>query len=379
MRKKKLCFVSMSFPPEFLGGTNLFHKNLIKYIHSKHKNIIVSWVYFGKENKRDFKDEVNYIELKVDNFFSSSLFWKGLMLNRFFKKNYFDVINARTGFWIHLYPKKKNQRIVQTFHGTRFYFNKNHYKRLNLIKKTLLLVFLSFNWITDMPSKKSDKLICVSEKVKKQVQKLYGKRKNIVVIRTGVDLKNFKVRNKNKIKEKLGFDKENSYGLYIGRGGYWTKGLDRAINLSEEIYKKNKKYRLIVIGSDLKKVKHLIDKKFVIYVKEVEREKMMLYYNVADVFFCLSRYEGGSPTLVVSEAMASGCLLVCSKDSEQEIIKDEKNGLIIKEFGKKEAKEILDILDNKKKKEEIIKNSTKTIKEISLEKWGERYLDALMK
>jgi len=79
-------------------------------------------------------------------------------------------------------------------------------------------------------------------------------------------------------------------------------------------------------------------------------------------FFCMSRYEGGAPTLVTSEAMASGCLVVCSKDSEQEIIEDKKNGLIIEEFGEKDAEKVLEILKDKKKKEEMIKNSIKNNK-----------------
>lgn len=378
MRKKKLCFVSMSFPPEFLGGTNLFHKNLIDYIHSKHKGIGISWVYFGKKNKRFIKRDVEYFELKANNLFSSSLFWKGFMLNKFFRKNYFDIINARTGFWIHLYSKKKNQKIIQTFHGTRVYFNKNHYERLNLIKKILLLAFLPFNWITDMPNKKSNKLICVSEKVKRQVQTLYGKEKKIVVIRTGVNLKDFKFRDKIKIKEKLGLNKKNIYGLYVGGGGYWTKGFDRAVEISKEIHNLNKNYRLIVVGADYKKTRHLLGEEFIIYKEEVGRKEMPYYYNSADFFFCLSRYEGGAPTLVVSEAMASGCLVVCSKDSEQEIIHDGKNGLIINKFNKEYAKKIMKILGDKKEKEKIIKNSIKTIKELSLEKWGEKYLKELV-
>ena len=166
-----------------------------------------------------------------------------------------------------------------------------------------------------MPSKKTDKFICVSEKVKKQVEKLYGKRKNIVVIRTGVNLKDFKIRNKTKTKIKLNLNPKKFYGLYVGGGGYWTKGLDRVIKLAGEINKINKKFKLIVIGPDEKKVKYLINKNFVIFLKNVPRKKMPYYYNASEVFFCMSRYEGGAPTLVVSEAMASGCLIVCSKDS----------------------------------------------------------------
>jgi glycosyltransferase involved in cell wall biosynthesis len=363
----------MTCSPEFLGGTNLFHKNLIKYIHSKHPNNQISWIYFGEKNKRFMENNIEYIELRANNFFSASLLGKIFNLSNFFKKNYFDVINTETGLWIHLYPKIKNQRIVQTFHGTRFYFNKNHYRRLSLIKRTLLLSILPLNWLTDIPSKKTKKIICVSEKVKRQVEQLYGKKKNLIVIRTGVDLKKFKVRNKNKVKEKLGFEKKNNYGLYIGGGGYWTKGLDRAVKISEEMYKLNKHYRLIVIGPESEKVKHLLREKSVIYLKNISRKDIPYYYNLVDFFFCMSRYEGGAPTLVTSEAMASGCPVICAKSAEQEILENGKNSLILENFGKEEAKKILNLLKNEKRKKLLIRNALSTIKNLSLEKWGRKY------
>src|SRR5690606_8885140 len=138
-------------------------------------------------------------------------------------------------------------------------------------------------------------------------------------------------------------------------GGYWTKGFDRAVKLGKEIYKLDKKFKLLVIGPDYKKVKHLLNEPFIIFLKDIPRGKMPLYYSASDIFFNMSRYEGGAPTLVTSEAMASGCLLVCSKDSEQEIVKDGENSLIISEFGKKDAKRVTDIFKNKKEKDKIIK------------------------
>jgi len=376
MKKLSICFASLHGSPEFLGGGSLFHKNLINYIYSKHKNIKISWVYSGKENRIYHKDNVEYIELKSNKLQSPLLLRENFALAKFFKKNYFDVINTLTGMWTYFYKKKEKQRIIQTFHGTTYYFYKNHLERLSSIGKILMLPMLAISWLISLPHKKNtDKIICVSEKVKRQVEKLYGKIKNTIFIRTGVDLKYFKVRNKNIIKEKLNLNKEYIYGLYVGRGGYWTKGLDRVIELSKEIYKLNKNYKLIVVGADYKKVKHLLNEKFIVYFEKIERNKMPYYYNVSDIFFCLSRYEGGAPTLVVSEAMASGCLIVCAKSAEQEIIEDEKNGLIINKFGKEEADKILKNLNNKK----IIKNSIETIKNISLEKWGKNYLNALIK
>jgi glycosyltransferase involved in cell wall biosynthesis len=244
-----------------------------------------------------------------------------------------------------------------------------------------MLPLLIFGKIIEKPPiKKCDKIICVSDKVKNQIEELYGKRDNLVVIRTGVDVKDFKIRKKNEIRKKLNLEQDKIYSLYVGKGGYWTKGLDRTIKLGEEIYKLNNNFRLICIGPDYKKVKSIIEnKEFVIFMENVPREKMPLYYSASDIFFCLSRYEGGAPTLVVSEAMASGCLLVCSKDSEQEIISDGKNGLIVEKFNDEDAKSILEILKNKKKKEKIVQNEIITIKKLTLEKWGKEYIKELLK
>lgn len=378
MEKKKICFVTINGSPDFLGGYSLYHKNLIEYIKTNHISLDVSWVYFGKENRIYDKEGVHYFELKLNKINSFMQIGKHFLLAKFFRKNYFDIINSVGGIWTFFYKKRENQKIIQTFHGTVYYFNKNQLKRFNILKRILLSPILLLSWILERPHKKTDKVICVSEKVKRQTERLYGKRKNTFVVRTGVNLDNFKPRNKERTKRQLHLDEKKFYSLYVGGGGYWGKGLDRAVRLSEEIYKENENYKMIVIGADYNKVKKIIDnKKSLILLKNVPREKMPLYYSSSDIFFCLSRYEGGAPTLVTSEAMASGCLLVCSKDSEQEIIENNKNGLIIEGFDKSDAYNIMKILKDKKKKNEIIKNSIKTIKELSLEKWGEKCINLL--
>ena len=361
--------------PKFLGGYSLYHKNLIKCIKKNYKNLDISWVYFGDKNQSYISEEVRYFELKSNKLQSFMFLGRFILLAKFFEKNNFDIINTIGGPWTFLYKKKQGQKIIHTFHGTAYYFNKNHFRRFNLLQKILFSPLLLISLIQERPHKDADKIICVSEKVKRQVKNLYGKRKNIIVVRTGVDLKEFKIRGKRGAREKLSLDLNKIYGLYIGGGGYWTKGLDRAVELSGEIYKKNKDYRLIVVGSDLKKTKHLVNKKFVIYVEKSERKDMPFYYSASDFFCCMSRYEGGAPTLVVSEAMASGCLLICSKDSEQEIIKDKENGLIINEFGKEEVKKILKNLGNEK----IISNAKKTVEKLSLEKWGKKTMEVLLR
>jgi glycosyltransferase involved in cell wall biosynthesis len=389
--KKSICFINAT-NPNFLGGVSLYQKYLIDFLDKKKFDI--TWIYKGDINRKYKKEGINYIEIKVP--FKPtrlSLIIREIIFNkkvkRYLENNYFDIINthAVSGYWLKNYKKKKNQKIIHTYHGLTIPYYKVQLKMLGFLKRIIFSCFLLpyAYFIEKPPIKKADKIICVSEKVKKQVERVYRKRKNIFAIRTGVDINKFKPKNKNKIRKDLGLRKDFIYGLYVGKGGYWIKGLDRAVKVSEEIYKKNKKFRLIVLGADITKrgIKNLIKKEFIIYKQEINREKIPHYYSASDLLFCLSRYDGGAPTLVVSEAMASGCLVICSQSSEQEIIKDGKNGLIIgncdEGVSRKEIEKILNVLMDKNKKPEIVKESIKTIKDISLDKWGGKYLEVLTK
>lgn len=357
---KKVCFVTHS-PPDQLGGLSLFHKNLLNYL--KTKNLDITWAYFGDRNIRYKKENITYIEIKK-SIFQIKVVENNYKIKRFLKKNYFDIVFSTGGPWAYFYLKPPEQKLIHIYHGTVYYFTKNHMKRFGLFKKILFIPILYLCKLAELPSWDRDEIICVSDKVKKQVEKLYGEDK-IKVIRTGVDLNEFKPGNAKT--KKL-------YGLYIGGGGYYTKGFDRAIKLSKEIYKLNKSYKLIVIGPDETKVKELLNEEFVIFLRDVSRDKIKYSYNAASIFFCMSRYEGGAPILTVSEAMASGCMIVCSKDSNQEIIKNNHNGIIINSFGQSSAKRILNAPSKK-----LIKNSLKTIQKLSLESWGDKFLEIIKK
>lgn len=378
-RKLKICFVNGA-NPNFLGGISLYSKNFIKFL-DKNK-FEITWIYKGNKNKIYSKEGIKYIELKITKKPIIEEFCFNKKVKKILDKEYFDIINSHAvwGSWMKNYSKKENQKIIHTYHGVTYYFFKNHLKRFKGLKRYLTKLLLLYSKIIERPPiKKADKIICVSEKVKDQIEKLYGKNKKLTVIRTGVDNKEFKSMSREVARKKVSLEKKGIYGLYVGRGGFWTKGLDRAVNLARELNKLNKNFKLIVIGPDKGKVGNLLSESFIISPKSVPRELVPTYYSSSDILFCMSRYEGGAPTLVVSEGMQSGCLVVCSKDSNQEIINDSKNGIIIDHFNSEDAKKILKILKDKNKLKMIIKNSKKEIKNLSLEKWGKEYLKTLIK
>jgi len=379
---KKICIISAD--PEFLGGISLHTWNMINIL-KKNDSYELFWIYGGKKDRIYKKEKITFVELKLSLKYPLNEILFNFKVKKFLDKNKFDLINSHAiwGLWTKFYKNNKNQEVIHTYHGSTYHFFKNHLERFNLIKKILLSPILFFSYfIEKSPWKKVDKIICVSQHVKTEFENLYGKRKNTFVIRTGVDLNQFKRINKKIARKKLNLNYEKTYGLYVGRGGYWRKGLDRAIELSKNIYDLNKNYNLIVVGPDYKKVKHLIDEPFIKYIETGTRELLPYYYSGCDLFFFLSRYEGGAPTLVTSEAMASGCFIIFSEDSKQEIIENEKEGIII-DFNncdyKKESERILKILNDKNKLKKIIGNSLKKIKEFSTEKWASEYSSVLFK
>lgn len=376
---KKICFISGS-SPKFLGGTSLYQRNLINYTNTKKIDLEFTWISPGDKNRKYMFEGIRYIEIKSIKYPFLKEFDFARKVKRIILKKHFDIINthANWGHCLKNYKNKKSQKIIHTYHGVTLPYMKIQFERFGKIKylfyPTLPFIYL----LEKYPMKKADKIICVSKKVKKDLEFLYGKRKNISIIRTGVDLSQFKKIPKNTSREKLNIKKNKIYGLYSGIGGYWNKGLDRAISIGKEMYEQNKNFRLIVIGADKSKCKKYLDNTFVEYKGLIKRKDLPKYYSAADFFFSLSRYEGGAPTLALSEAIASECLVICSKDSNPEILKHKKDCLIIDGYNSRDAKKILNLLQDEKKIKKMKKIAKEKIRYLSLEKWGKRYSKILL-
>ena len=377
---KKICFISGS-SPSFLGGISLYQRNLIDYAKKKKLNLDFTWIYPGSENKKYILEDIKCFEVKSNKIPFLREFDFSRKTRRIIDKENLDILNthANWGYCLKRYVKKKDQKITHTYHGVTLPYLKIQLKKFGFLKRSLLSpILLAAYFLEKPPMKKADKIICVSEKVKKELQQIYPSKNNMEVIRTGVNISQFKEISKERTRKDLGLPKEKIYGLYSGREGYWNKGLDRAVSIGKEIYKNNNNFRLIVIGSNEAKCRKYLQEEFIIYKGVIERKEISKYYSACDFFFFLSRSEGGAPTLVVGEAMASGCFIVFSKDSTQDIITNEREGLIVDSFGEKSAKKILEILNDEKKLKKIKESAKKKIKEFDLNSWGNKYFKVLL-
>ena len=373
--KMRICLVE-GIDPSYLGGISRYVNNLLPAL----KDLDVTWIYRGNQDKEYLKDNVKYIEIKTPKIQLLNDFIFNYKCKKFLEKENFDLINSHAtwGFWMKRYSREKKQRIIHTYHGSTYFFFKNHLKRYGFLKKTVLSPILVQSKIIEKPPwDNADRIICVSNHLQKELEILYGKRKEIHVLRTGVDLKSFKVCSRLNARKFLDLESKKKYGLYVGRGGFWTKGLDKVIQLSEEMHREDPDYTLLVVGADESRAGDMLKKNFIQVFPPADRQKLPYYYNAADVFFSMSRCEGGAPTMVTSEAMASGCLIVTNREANQEIFSDGRNGIVLSRDYQFEARRMLGILRNSKEKNFLISNSLKTIKKLSIESWREEYLKIL--
>lgn len=368
----KICMIGAD--PNMLGGVSIYMKNVVEQL--KRDNHI-TWVYPGKEDGRYTKDGVLYVSIKTKPSIFSYAF--NHAVEKFVRDSHFDIINSHAiwGHWMR--EMYLTERIVHTYHGSTFHFYRNHFKRTGTIFKLKAIAGALFGeHIEKAPWKRADAVICVSDKVKEQLEALYGKREDVYVCRAGVDLRAFKPLKSKDLENIPKLGKNGPLGLYVGGGGYWTKGLDRTIEIGKEIYRRDASYRLWIIGSDEDKVRHLLDPRFCTLIKNIPRENMPAYYNAADVFFCMSRYEGGAPTLVTAEALASGCLVACSSDSRQEVVDGDKDVLIFDTKGhaweNTAAFMIMNTLSNKKELRRRLRNSRKLIQRFDAKKQTKNYI-----
>jgi glycosyltransferase involved in cell wall biosynthesis len=220
--KPKLCIILAS-DPNFLGGLSTYQKNLISYLKEVFE---IYYIFRGDEDKQVKERDFTSVQIKSPRIeFLGNLIFE-FKVRSFLKKNKFSIINSHglSGLWMIFFRKTKDTQIVHTYHGSTYHFYKNHLKRFSLLKRILFYPSLLFPYLIErQPMKRADKTIFVSEHIKKELTKLHGPAKKMRVIRTGVNLKIFKKRNREEIIKKLGLDNDKSYGLYIGRGGFWTK------------------------------------------------------------------------------------------------------------------------------------------------------------
>lgn len=140
------------------------------------------------------------------------------------------------------------------------------------------------------------------------------------------------------------------------------KNIDKVVKASDKF----ENIELTVIGSGPQKLEKISDKP--IFLGQISREEVLGKMRESDVFILPSKNETFG--MVYLEAMASGCITVCSQnDGVDGIIKDGVNGFLCNDVEETIAR-IIDFED----KDLILENSYKTIKNYTDELVANHYL-----
>lgn len=174
------------------------------------------------------------------------------------------------------------------------------------------------------------------------------------------------------IDEKIIFEKKFSQGAPLKV--LTCANLIKRKNIDKLVVAVNEDFELTVIGDgkEFKKLKNT-KRANLKFLGRLSREKVLEQMQKSDIFVLPSVKETFG--MVYLEAMASGCVVVCTKnDGIDGIIKDNENGFLCRPTVDGIKETLLKIKDNKNL-DEIVKNSLSTVKEYTQEKSAKRYLD----
>jgi len=211
----------------------------------------------------------------------------------------------------------------------------------------------------------SDKVIVVSNFLKKLAMKIGVQEERIKVIYNSIDFLDIIGDSKVDLKKELNIT--DKVILTNARLTPW-KGVDMLIKIMPQLIKKYEKIRFIIIseGPERKNLEKLaVDldvEEHVFFAGRVSRELVVEYLKISDVFVLNTNYEGMSHVLL--EAMKVGVPIITTKaGGNPETIKDKETGLLVDYRDKKQwIKTIELVLDNPELSKKLVDNAKEDLK-----------------
>lgn len=324
-------------------------------------------VYFAIPMEGDISERLENRKIKkivYNNGRLNTISFQGARnLLKVIKKNKFDIIHAHSSSIPGLLGKIAEVKLkIETRHGL-FYSDA---ELENLSKKRFLFEYFKKFY--------HDVIITVSENDKKRLVKYfkYGEDK-LINIYNGIDVENLK---------KYSWQKnlnDKSGNFLIGNVGRFTyqKNQELLLNVFFKLINKFPHLRLQIIGegelkSDL--LNQINKLQLNNYVEIIPYQKNIYDYIAKfDLMVMTSRFEG--IPLVVLEAMAIGTPVLSSDvGGVNEVIKDNKTGILVNSFDENEfVSKISELINNPEKLHEISENALTLINNFSVKKMVKNY------
>ena len=296
----------------------------------------------------------------------------------FLKKEKIDIIHFMspwtTGNKAIFISKILNVPLVGTFHT--FIGDSENLKHVHLnypfVKKHVWKYINSYY-------NKCDLVTCPSDFSKQEL--IRNKCKTpITVISNGIEIPNTDIKNVNKIKKKYNCP----LLLFVGRISY-EKNLEHLIDCFKLIVDKKPNCKLLLIGDGPldkfiknKIISEKLDKN-ILQLGKMNHDKLIKegYYKASDLFVSVSKTE--NCPLTVLEAQINGLIpVVYDAGGMNYLIKNNRNGILVPVNDSKEfAKQVINLLGNKKKQEILKKNLKEDVKvhyiPNIIKKWEKEY------
>jgi glycosyltransferase involved in cell wall biosynthesis len=349
------------YPPEHLGGSELFARNLAINLAQKDDincDILTSDIFHKGINSEILKNSVNV-------FYKSCYFnlWgKNPVVNIIdfllkYQKKY-DIIHAHsyiffTSHQCALIKKFKNFRFILNIHGG---VDTPHFKNMSLLEKTQLFFKNHFfdNILGKFTIKQANALISVSNKDLKLIRSRFklSHSKKTYFVPNGIDINKYQ-------REKA---KQRKFITFIGRLSY-IKGIDIFIEIIKDLYKKDKNLNFLIVGDGpLRNLVENAKKKLPIkHYESYPYTKISDIYNISKILLLTSRFEG-LPTTILESLSCETPVIASDVGGVSEVISNGINGYLFDLSAKEKIyKVILDLVHNETYLKKLGENGRKII------------------
>lgn len=293
--------------------------------------------------------------------------------------NSFEVLNPHNlpSHWICAFLKLIKQKYtVWTVHGITAKITSTS----TIIQKILWFFIKPLDyWAT----RRMDAIVSESEKVKKEVKKMYGR--DSVVIYPAISQNDFKIsRRSNGIKQKYGLN-DKDFLLLHASYLHPAKNVDLSILTLKKVLNTVPQAKLIVAGEGPSKnqLRHLVDQmgleKKVIFTGHIMPNKIGNFYKISDLLL-VPYFETEGCSSVPFEALLVGRPSIVAKNSGADEIIGEKNLGIVSEPGNAAfTKAVLSFIRNRDKWEDRLKNNKDFIaKNLSAGAYAKNFLSKVI-
>ena len=374
-----------TYPPEINGvanSTRILNDELVRHGHEVF--VITTYKGIGKHKW----DESHHV-LRLAGFELSFLYGYVLtspihnLAMREIKKLKLDVIHAQTEFGVGIFAricaKRYNIPLVSTYHTTyedyTHYINFLHSKTLDELAKKGVAK------LSKIYGNSSIEVIAPSAKTKELLEN-YKVSKDINIIPTGVDLKDFNPENyteydRYSMRKELNYSDEDKVIVFVGRLAK-EKSIDTILRAFSLLNEKNDHIKFLVVGGgpefdNLVKENESLGNNNVKFIGPIPSVDIPFFYLAADGFVSASLSETQGITFI--EALASGLPLFARYDDVlADLIVEGKTGWYFKDE-KELAEELIKFSKlDKDTLEEIKERCIKHVESYSSEIFYERIM-----